>query len=485
MADVYDMNESGRQYRNYDLPSTLLDSLNTMRINGEHCDVVLQVGDDKFGAHRVVLAANSTYFRAMFSSTSSFNEAKKREVCLENVNKVALREILTYFYTGKIELNHLKFEDVFVLANMWDVSFIVNVCSEDFLRHELDVSNCLGIQILANKYHNFSSSFQVVLEKFIWKNFMDICREEEFLSLSVERLARILSSDLLRVKSEEIVFEAILRWIGHDRVNREQYLTQLVQEVRLGVLCPSYLTGRVLSEELIQRNSTCMNLVENVFHAMQQTEKNPDLPSVSLVPYFRKRKNDSLFIFGGYVSMAGGQKNEATTVEYLDCSMENGFLERFTPIRVGFCHVAVSGDYLFFIGQGNFRRFNKLSLAWENLYISPEDGNALDITNVAICTCLEYIFVIGGHCNKSFHPGTNLWRNIQAPAHQHYRPGLCCLDDRIYVIGGCDKCYQESVNHVERFDPNLKGWESVSPLPTPRWGLGVAILNNTIYAVGG
>ena len=37
------------------------------REHGEFIDVRLKVGEDKFAAHRIVLAASSDYFHAMFA----------------------------------------------------------------------------------------------------------------------------------------------------------------------------------------------------------------------------------------------------------------------------------------------------------------------------------------------------------------------------------------------------------------------------------
>ncbi len=46
--------------------------MNAFRKRGQLCDVVVKVGGREFPAHRVVLAASSDYFDAMFSSGVSF-----------------------------------------------------------------------------------------------------------------------------------------------------------------------------------------------------------------------------------------------------------------------------------------------------------------------------------------------------------------------------------------------------------------------------
>ena len=202
-----------------------------------------------------------------------------------------MRLVLDYFYTGTLEFSHLNFENVLILANLWDVPFLMSSC-ENFLQQELDVSNCLGLQFLVKKHQTFPSSFEAFVDKFILNNFMDICNQQEFLSLSVCRLVELLRNDLLRVKSEEIVFEAVLRWLEHDRCSRKQSTAELFREVRFGLLPSSYLTDRVLREDLVQQDSECKDLVSQV---LQQASLDLDLDLQPL----RKRKIDALYVFGG------------------------------------------------------------------------------------------------------------------------------------------------------------------------------------------
>ena len=471
MADL-----KSRKFDHLELPRTLLDSLNEMRNTGEHCDVFLRVEDEIFPAHRAVLAASSSYFRAMFSPSSSFCEAENSEVPLKSVDKMAVRVVVDYFYTGQLVFNHLNFENVLVLANLWDVPFLLSA-SEDFLQQELHVSNCLGVQYLVKKHQTFSSSFQASVDKFVLNNFMDVSNQQEFLSLSVDCLTDLLRQDLLRVKSEEIVFEAVLRWIEHDRFSRKQCLAELCREVRFTLMTFPYLTDRALREELVQQDSKSTDLV---LQGLQQG-------SAGLGLCLKKREIDALYIFGGYLNNTGSQKKKVFLAQYLDCAMGNTKLEEFSPIRIGACHVASLGQFIYFniLNTNILTSFNKLTLAWESLNVSTYNTETIDTTSSMSCACQKFMYIVGGSCYRRFNPATNLWQGLPLPAYQHYRPGVCCLLDKVYVIGGCDKFYQESVNHVERFDTVNKAWETLSPLPTARWGAGVAVLKGMIYVAGG
>jgi hypothetical protein len=54
---------------------------------------------------------------------------------------------------------------------------------------------------------------------------------------------------------------------------------------------------------------------------------------------------------------------------------------------------------------------------------------------------------------------------------------------RIYVIGG--KQNLDAVNLTQIYDPTKDTWTLGTPMPTARYSLGVAVLNNTLYAIGG
>jgi len=56
---------------------------------------------------------------------------------------------------------------------------------------------------------------------------------------------------------------------------------------------------------------------------------------------------------------------------------------------------------------------------------------------------------------------------------------------RIYVLGGCTSLDYEAVNLNYVYDPVEDVWSMGTSMPTPRYSLGVAVLNDTLYAIGG
>lgn len=62
--------------------------------------------------------------------------------------------------------------------------------------------------------------------------------------------------------------------------------------------------------------------------------------------------------------------------------------------------------------------------------------------------------------------------------------GVAVLDNRIYAVGGHNG--QSYLNSVERFDPARNTWQAdVASTQSCRTSVGVAVLDGLLYAVGG
>ncbi|KAM5322747.1 actin-binding protein IPP isoform 3-T4 [Glossophaga mutica] len=81
----------------------ILAQINKMR-NGQHfCDVQLQVGKETFKVHRLVLAASSPYFAALF--TGGMKESSKDVVQILGIEAGIFRILLDFIYTGVSDFN--------------------------------------------------------------------------------------------------------------------------------------------------------------------------------------------------------------------------------------------------------------------------------------------------------------------------------------------------------------------------------------------
>uniref|UniRef100_A0A3B3XQI3 GDNF inducible zinc finger protein 1 n=1 Tax=Poecilia mexicana TaxID=48701 RepID=A0A3B3XQI3_9TELE len=108
----------------------LLASLHQMRMQGQLCDVTIQVSYqeevEEFQAHQLILAASSGYFQKILLS----QDANRAKLQLSNMHSSDFSKYLEFVYTGKIEVARNKIGDVQEVARLLDCEGLSVVCSD-------------------------------------------------------------------------------------------------------------------------------------------------------------------------------------------------------------------------------------------------------------------------------------------------------------------------------------------------------------------
>ena len=247
----------------------VLKGLNELRDQKLLCDVHLVAEGAKFPAHRVVLAAASPYFQAMF--TGGFKEHQMNEITLNDTTFEGLKCVLDAIYTAELLLSEENVCDVVPLANQLQLNEIVGHCGS-FLVTNVSVKNCLSFLHAAEKY-----DLQEAVDKcnaFVLENFYAISALPEFKNLSKEQLCNYLSEDRLKTSNGEIdVYRATLKYFqanrgvkGSDKDSAD--LADLMQHVRFSLIPNDTLLEEVLNNGLILSNAQVMNMVKEAiqFH---------------------------------------------------------------------------------------------------------------------------------------------------------------------------------------------------------------------------
>ncbi|KAG9263192.1 zinc finger and BTB domain-containing protein 21 isoform X1 [Astyanax mexicanus] len=105
---------------------SLLGVLNDQRLRGHLCDVVLVVGENRFQAHRSVLAASSEYFQAVFSRTDS---ESRTVIHLDFCEPEAFEIVLNYIYSSSLFVDKCSLAVIQELGYSLGIPFLTNIMS--------------------------------------------------------------------------------------------------------------------------------------------------------------------------------------------------------------------------------------------------------------------------------------------------------------------------------------------------------------------
>ncbi|CAM9498992.1 unnamed protein product, partial [Phaeothamnion confervicola] len=231
----------------HDHACRVLSNLAVLRQSGQLCDLEIRSGDCVIRAHKCVLASASEYFSSCL--TTAMQESQNGIVNLDGIEGPVLEALVSFSYTGKINVSEASVLEVLVAANRLSMHSVVRQCG-DFLLARMDAANALGIYGLASTYciHSLRSRAEV----YIHRNFDKVSESQEFLTVPFEQLHELLCSEALSVAGEHVPYEAAVRWLRHDLPARRAHAAALFGCVRLQLLSPVYLADRVQTCDLVQ-----------------------------------------------------------------------------------------------------------------------------------------------------------------------------------------------------------------------------------------
>lgn len=234
----------------------ILQTLNSYRQSGIFTDVVLLIDGQEFPCHRATLSANSTYFQAMFGG--NLKEGHQDIINIQKISASTMSLLLDYMYGGNIIIQEDNVEGILELSDLLQISKLRDACVT-FLEGQLHPCNCLGIMKFADSFS--IASLTEKSKRFMLECFVEVSCHEEFLEMGVKELVEYLSDEQLVVPKEEVVFEAVMRWVRHDVPARKGALKDLLEHVRLPLLDPTYFLEKVEMDGLIQDSKECIPLL--------------------------------------------------------------------------------------------------------------------------------------------------------------------------------------------------------------------------------
>ena len=227
----------------------LLSKCAQFREQGEFIDVRLKVGEDEFAAHRIVLAANSDYFHAMFAHGMKESNQEVIELKDEKISVAAMKIVMDSMYSGEINVNDENVFEVLIAADHLQVASVLEQCCKYLIQLRFDVQKYCRVIMVADQHS--LKDLKDAAESKMASMYKEICEKEEFLSnMNADVLSALLCRDDLSAPSENFVFKSVMQWIKYRKEERMVVAAQVIGAVRLGLVDISDVIEELNTEEM-------------------------------------------------------------------------------------------------------------------------------------------------------------------------------------------------------------------------------------------
>ncbi|XP_076877818.1 kelch-like protein 4 isoform X2 [Brachyhypopomus gauderio] len=425
------------------------------------CDVLLIAGDHKIPAHRLVLSAVSDYFAAMF--TNDVREAKQEEIKLEGVDPEALKSLVQFAYTGVLELKEETIESMLAAACLLQLSQVIEVCCS-FLMKQLHPSNCLGIRSFADA-----------------QGCTDLLNVAHSYTMEIVKL---LASDDINVPDEETIFQALMMWVRYDVQHRQRDLGELLVYIRLPLLPPQLLAD-LENNKMFSEDLECQKLLMEAMKYHLLPERRPMLQSPRTKP--RKSTVGALYAVGGMDASKGSttiEKYDLRTNTWMQVGVMNGRRLQFG--------VAVIDNKLYVVGGRDGLKTSNMVECYDpvtKLWCSMPPMST-HRHGLGIAVLEGPMYAVGGHDGWSYlntverwDPQARQWNYVASMSTPRSTVGVTALNGKLFAVAGRDG--SSCLRSMECFDPHTNKWCMCAPMSKRRGGVGVATYNSFLYAVGG
>ncbi|KAG9350656.1 hypothetical protein JZ751_024545 [Albula glossodonta] len=424
-------------------------------------DTVLQVDTESFLVNRQSLAGLSPYFRAMFYGGGQ--ESTRSHIEIKGVRLEQFRILMEYARSSTLPLDRDNVQGILEAADYLQLEQARLLCCK-FLERELHLSNCLGM--MAYAWQLGCLELYTAAREVAVTHLPALACEEDFMYLSKESIADLLSSDDLFLPREDFAFEVVLRWATFD-LNREDDFVELAGLVRPECLSLSYISDLLTSVKGSDPRAKLLCKLDS--HPPASWTQPRSIP--------RNRARETLYMLGG----PHDQDQQALFHFRPHCGIW-GSCAPFKQKNLTQYAVAAVGDNVVVTG-GYFRdEVVWYSVDWVRVFQCTcgrwVDGPLLQKSRHSHCSVgLGYeLFVLGGSMDEGptadverLAMGAESWENASPMVRAVERAAIVTMGSCIYVACGLDE-NGEVYGGIQRYQVETDQWDVASYSPLPRYG---------------
>lgn len=514
-----------------DYRHSFMPSMEAMWKDSHYTDIGLKFQDTTIHCHKLILGTASPFFNAMF--TSGLKESSSSEIEINDIEAGAAQSLIKYVYTGMLEITVNNVESLVPACELFQFNRLKKPC-EDFMLQHVGPSNCIGFCKFAKLY-----SLEELVDKsrkYMMTHFRDVVlHSDEFTKLSPADLIEYISDDEIVVPNENIVFEAVKRWVKAAEEERTPSFTSIAEYIRFPFCTGDFLCYEVMEEPLMV-GPECQKILQEARAYHMIPDQRPYFSTDRARPRLSSRCSLTLYVLGGILEnndcctniafmhyggktlselAQAGLKRPLEDLRFSSaCATPKGILvtggsdgtsvqddcffltaESLKKESMGsmecarFRHQSVLHDHAVFVigGEDEFCRplssVEKFDLHLETW--SEVASMHQPLSNPLAVSCRRKIFVVSGVgenqaeslCTQEFDPDWDRWSFKAAMPQACQLGGATCLDDTIYVVGGFSRTCMS-------FQPLTDTWTVLDP-PLKEHGCAPAVVWKGRIVVGG
>ncbi len=405
------------------------------------CDVMLMSEGQSIPCHKFLLAAASEYFYDRLVVDTEALNSNLLEI--EGISFNALKVIVSYLYTGNINITAENARDAIPACKMLKLTSACDTC-ERFALETINPGNCIDLYRMASA-HDIQDLAAKTLDMMV-NNFTEVVSGEEFFNMSENEVVDYIQNENLKVADEDPVFEAVVSWVRHQPQERESSFSRLITHVRLRYCSPHYLSRVVSKEPLMDNHERQKLLVAALLYQSSadfQSHQPPGNNDYSAAPRKAYAKEATLVTIGEISDPGSDTRTDCWRLE-----------------------------------DGKWRVMEQCPMPVSLFYFSA-------------CMMKEGILVTGGRSGSKpisqcwlLSTSTYQWNPLPDLNTARYKHGSVCVGSQVYVIAGQGED-DEDLSSVEGLPRFTLKWEGLPHLPKALRHVMVANYGENIYVFGG
>ncbi|XP_041376702.1 kelch-like protein 5 [Gigantopelta aegis] len=391
---------------------------------GTFSDIQIVCKDGTTAGSRLILAALSTYFRAML--TSDMTESRTSVFELPSVSLSVFKDILKMCFCRMNLVNENNCVQVLDAAEMMQLDHIKQLCNTH-LEEGLVLSpeNCLNWWRFLKLYNFMDLSKRAFV--YLTDNLANFVETEHGIQLSKTELLEIISKEDLNCKEDNIV-KLVMKWIEHNQPDEDD-MKCIFEKVRLDIADPKFLIREVVCSSVLSKNKSVQEMVQDVLcKSVIAASSGSARLSLAVSSHVRFKRFD-VFIL---------QRNN---MSLLSCFTSDDKWEDVprAPVDPGAWYSAASLDDKIYITGGNYKPtctliYDTTRKVWR---IGPDLNQKRN--DHCMATARSKVYAIGGVYSNSIEEisdSVKHWQVVGDLGRKRYYAFPVTVCENILVMGG-------------------------------------------------